>query len=75
MSNFFSNLATALTRLVRKPDWRVDCIEQGRYGHVYYREAAGVISFYWEFGGGDTVACLAKAHDRVTDAPCITLVP
>jgi hypothetical protein len=31
--------------------WRVDITEEGRGGHVHYREAAGTISFYWEFGG------------------------
>lgn len=28
----------------------------GRSGQVVYREAAGELSFYWEFGGGDVVA-------------------
>jgi hypothetical protein len=37
-------------------DRRVDIIEKGRYGSVVYREPAGSLSFYWEFGGGDTVA-------------------
>jgi hypothetical protein len=30
--------------------------EEGRSGHVRYREADGELSFYWEFGGGDVVA-------------------
>ncbi len=39
-------------------DWRVDIQEQGRCGSVFYREAAGSLTFSWEFGGGDTVAIL-----------------
>lgn len=37
-------------------DWSLDLHEDGRSGKVFYREAAGSLSFYWEFGGGDTVA-------------------
>ena len=36
--------------------WSVKVTESGRFGSVDYRETAGCISFYWEFGGGDTVA-------------------
>ena len=32
--------------------------ERGRCGSVHYREPAGSLSFYWEFGGGDTVAII-----------------
>ena len=39
-------------------DWSVDIHENGRSGNVIYREAAGSLSFYWEFGGGDTVATI-----------------
>lgn len=39
-------------------DWSVDIAEQGRQGSVNYREAAGVLSFHWEFGGGDIVASI-----------------
>jgi len=39
-------------------DRRVDILEKGRYGSVVYREPAGSFSFYWEFGGGDTVAII-----------------
>jgi hypothetical protein len=35
---------------------RIDVVEKGRSGSIEYREAGGSISFYWEFGGGDTVA-------------------
>ena len=36
--------------------WSVKVVESGRSGSIEYRESAGSISFYWEFGGGDTVA-------------------
>lgn len=38
--------------------WGVEVLERGRSGSVVYREAENVISFYWEFGGGDTVAII-----------------
>lgn len=37
----------------------VEIQENGRSGTVLYQEPAGVLSFYWEFGGGDTVATIA----------------
>lgn len=39
-------------------DRHVDITENGRNGSVVYREPAGSLSFYWEFGGGDTVAII-----------------
>lgn len=39
--------------------WSVKIIESGRCGTVEYRESAGSMSFYWEFGGGDTVAIVS----------------
>lgn len=39
-------------------DWSVVIHEDGRCGKVTYREHAGSLSFYWEFGGGDTVATI-----------------
>jgi hypothetical protein len=38
--------------------WSVEVVESGRSGSIKYRESAGSISFYWEFGGGDTVAII-----------------
>jgi hypothetical protein len=38
--------------------WSVEVVESGRSGSIEYREAAGCISFYWEFVGGDTVAII-----------------
>jgi len=38
--------------------WKVDIREDGRSGAVVYREAAGSLSFYWEFGGGETLAII-----------------
>src|SRR5689334_16023721 len=35
--------------------------ENGRSGHVHYREPAGELSFYWEFGGGEVVAIVQAA--------------
>jgi hypothetical protein len=39
--------------------WSVKITQSGRSGSVDYRETAGCISFYWEFGGGDTVAIIS----------------
>ncbi|MBL0034189.1 MAG: hypothetical protein IPP26_00225 [Flavobacteriales bacterium] len=36
----------------------VEITEHGRSGTVVYREPAGGLSFYWEFGGGDVVVCI-----------------
>src|SRR5262245_59377628 len=38
--------------------WSVEVVESGRSGSVNYKEPSGRISFYWEFGGGDTVAII-----------------
>ncbi|MBK8741352.1 MAG: hypothetical protein IPM02_18380 [Betaproteobacteria bacterium] len=40
----------------KQQEWSVDIHEDGRSGKVVYREAARSLSFFWEFGGGDTVA-------------------
>lgn len=39
-------------------DWSVEIQEAGRCGRVLYREPAGSVAGYWEFGGGDTVASI-----------------
>ncbi|MBK7753720.1 MAG: hypothetical protein IPI41_14270 [Flavobacteriales bacterium] len=39
-------------------DRQVDITESGRAGTVTYRDGAGTLSFYWEFGGGDVVAII-----------------
>ena len=38
--------------------WSVEVTASGRSGSVNYHEPSGCISFYWEFGGGDTVATI-----------------
>jgi len=41
------------------PDhWKVEVAENGRSGSILYQENADCISFYWEFGGGDTVVII-----------------
>ncbi len=42
---------------------RVEITESGRSGSVVYREPASSLAFYWEFGGGGTVAII-----QVSDA-------
>ncbi len=37
----------------------VEFHENGRSGTVIYRDAAGSLSFHWEFGGGDVVAIVS----------------
>ena len=39
--------------------WSVEIVESGRSGSIAYRESGGFISFYWEFGGGDTAAIIS----------------
>jgi hypothetical protein len=58
MTKFLKNLADAFTRMTKRRDWSVDFAERGRDGYVYYREPAGAMTFYWGFGGGDTVAII-----------------
>jgi hypothetical protein len=38
--------------------WSVEILEGGRSGSIGYEEPAGLISFYWEFGGGKTVVII-----------------
>lgn len=38
--------------------WSVEVTSSGRSGSVKYQETLGCISFYWEFGGGETVASI-----------------
>ena len=40
------------------PTWSIEIKSTGRSGTVEYREEAGSLSFYWEFGGGDAVASI-----------------
>lgn len=47
-----------------RPEWSVELQENGRHGTVTYREAAGVLSFYWEFGGGDALATVVVGTAR-----------
>jgi hypothetical protein len=44
-------------------DWSVEIHEHGRSGTVIYRDPSGSISFYWEFGGGDTVAIITGGDE------------
>jgi hypothetical protein len=41
------------------PTWSIEIKSTGRSGTVEYREEAGSLSFYWEFGGGDAVASIS----------------
>lgn len=44
-------------------DWSVGVSENGRDGHVTYRDAAGTLSFYWEFCGGDVIASVSVGKE------------
>jgi len=46
----------------------VDIRQDGRSGAVVYREAAGDLSFYWEFGGGDTIAIIDIGDEAAWNA-------
>ena len=39
-------------------EWNVKIVESGRSGSIENRDTAGRMSFYWEFGAGDTVAII-----------------
>ncbi len=42
--------------------WSVEFEPAGRDGYLFYREGTLELPFYWEFGGGDTVA-IVRADD------------
>jgi len=42
----------------------VSITQEGRSGSVQYREPGGRLDFFWEFGGGDTVAIVAVGTDE-----------
>jgi hypothetical protein len=46
-------------------EWSVEVIQTGRSGSIAYRESAGLISFYWEFGGGDAVVIISVGDSAV----------
>lgn len=46
-------------RFQNSPQWRVDISSEGRGGSIVYLEGEQVISGWWEFGGGDTIAILS----------------
>ena len=60
---------TAQTRMQASSHQSVDITEQGRSGSVVYRELAGSLSFFWEFGGGDTVAIVQVTDIDAWKAP------
>jgi len=39
--------------------WEVRVIMKGRYGSIEYIEDGQTCQFYWEFGGGDTLASIS----------------
>jgi hypothetical protein len=41
------------------PNARVEIVENGRDGKVFYRDARVAIEGYWEFGGGDVVTIVS----------------
>jgi hypothetical protein len=49
-------------------DFSIEIIYHGRSGEIRYREAAGGIIFYWEFGGGRCVAILYGPSAKEWDA-------
>ncbi len=53
-----SLFASRVMNVSSSEQWSVKVVENGRSGSIEYRESAGSISFYWEFGGGDTVAII-----------------
>ena len=58
MPSILESLKATFGLASKTRDWSVGIEETGRNGSVTYRDAAGSLSFYWEFGGGDTVATL-----------------
>lgn len=52
---WLSLFASSVMNVSSSGQWSVKVVENGRSGSIEYRESAGSISFYWEFGGGDTL--------------------
>lgn len=45
--------------------WKAALEERGRSGIIHYHEGPAEVQFYWELGGGDTIAIITgppKAH-------------
>lgn len=58
--NVFQKLCAVFTGTTASRNWSVSFGERGRDGYVYYSEfVVRTMSFYWEFGGGDTVAIVS----------------
>ena len=39
--------------------WKVNVVEKGRYGYIEYVENGQTCQYYWELGGGDTIAIIS----------------
>jgi hypothetical protein len=58
--NAFQKLFAYFAGNTEPRNWSVSFGERGRDGYVYYSEfVVRAMSFYWEFGGGDTVAIVS----------------
>jgi ssDNA-binding replication factor A large subunit len=44
--------------------YRVEISEDGRSGQVRYSEGTTASVFYWEFGGGDTIASISVPTEQ-----------
>lgn len=58
LPNLFDNFLS-LFRNSSDMSWKVEINEDGRSGQVRYSEGPTASVFYWEFGGGDTVASIS----------------
>lgn len=58
LPNLFDNFLS-LFRTSSDMSWKVEISEDGRSGQVRYSEGLIASTFYWEFGGADTVASIS----------------
>lgn len=63
--NVFQKLFAVFTGNTASRNWSVSFGERGREGYVFYSEfVVRVMQFYWEFGGGDTVAIVSCGTEQ-----------
>ena len=56
--SFSLGAASAMASNSTSNQWSVTIAQSGRSGSITYRESAGSMPFYWEFGGSDAVAII-----------------
>ncbi|MGV3711326.1 MAG: hypothetical protein ACO1Q7_21070 [Gemmatimonas sp.] len=63
MGNLFDNIRSLFGSSTAM-SYRVEISEDGRLGQVRYSEGLTASVFYWEFGGGDTIASISVPTEQ-----------